>query len=108
MTSRMTMIFEESYTKRPLNSFFFLAFCGVIYQNLLHIRVFIAVSTMQLEGTFSSILSKDRCILPLKQVVTVHRRIHISVKWHLTSYYQQSAAEVGAFRLRLIASQVDA
>jgi len=33
--------------KRSLN-FFFLAFCGVIYQNLLHRRVYIAVSSSKL------------------------------------------------------------
>jgi len=33
--------------KRSLN-FFFLAFCGVIYQNLLHRQVYIAVSSSKL------------------------------------------------------------
>jgi len=41
MTSRMTM--RIAVLKRPLN-FFFWAFCGVIYQNLLLKRVHIAVS----------------------------------------------------------------
>jgi len=45
MTSRMTMISEKTaILKRPLN-FFFLAFCSLIYQNLLHKGVYIAVSS---------------------------------------------------------------
>jgi len=47
MTSRMTMISEEwLILKRPLE-LFFLAFCGVINQNVLHRRVYIAVSSLK-------------------------------------------------------------
>jgi len=42
--------------KRSLN--FFLAFCGVIYQNLLHRRVYIAVSS-------SELLFRQLCEKPL-------------------------------------------
>jgi len=45
MTSRMTMISGNSQRiiilKKPLNSYF-VAFCGLIYQNLLHRQVYIA------------------------------------------------------------------
>jgi len=47
MTPRMAMISRNNrritiHLQRPLN-FYFLAFCGVIYQNLLHRWVYIAV-----------------------------------------------------------------
>jgi len=44
MTSHMTNSRRISILKRPLN-FYFLAFCCVIYQHLLHKRVYIAVSS---------------------------------------------------------------
>jgi len=44
MTSHMTNSRRISILKRPLNCYF-LAFCSVIYQNLLHRRVYIAVSS---------------------------------------------------------------
>jgi len=44
MMSHMTNSQRISILKRPLN-FYFLAFCCVIYQNLLHRRVYIAISS---------------------------------------------------------------
>ena len=58
--------------ERRLN-LFFLAFCGIICQNLLHMRVYIAVSSWKL--LFSSILWKTRCISPLshsKPIIHFH------------------------------------
>jgi len=46
MTSPMTISGNSqriTTLKRPLN-FYFLAFCGIFYQHLLHRRVYIAVS----------------------------------------------------------------
>ena len=51
-----------SILKRPLN-FYVLAFCCVIYQNLLHRRIYIAVS---------SNFVKNRCISPLKHMNRVN------------------------------------
>jgi len=62
MTSCITIWFpKNSYTKRPLN--FFLAFCGVIYRNFIHIQVYIAVSSLKL--LFIDFV-KNRCISPLR------------------------------------------
>jgi len=62
MTSHMTNSRRISILKRPLN-FYFLAFCCVIYQNLLHRRVYIAVSSWKL--LFINFV-KNRCISPLR------------------------------------------
>jgi len=61
MTSHMTISRRISILKRPLN-FYFLAFCCVIYQSLLHRRVYIAVSSWKL--LFINFV-KNRCISPL-------------------------------------------
>jgi len=61
MTSHMTNSRRISILKRPLN-FYFLAFGCIIYQNLLHIRVYIAVSSSKL--LFINFV-KNRCISPL-------------------------------------------
>jgi len=61
MTSRMTMSRRITIQKRPLN-FYLLAFCGIIYQNLLHRQVYIAVSSQKL--LFINFL-KSCCMLPL-------------------------------------------
>jgi len=45
---------KNNYTKMPLNVYF-LAFCSVIYQNLLHRRVYIVVI---LETTFHQFCEK--------------------------------------------------
>jgi len=47
---------------RPLK-LFFLAFCGIIYQTLLHRRVYIAKAA---RNYFFINLAKNRCISPLK------------------------------------------
>jgi len=61
MTSHMTISRRISILKRPLN-FYFLAFCCVIYQSLLHRRVYIAASSWKL--LFINFV-KNRCISPL-------------------------------------------
>ena len=55
--------------KGSLN-FFFLAFCGVIYQNLLHRRVYIAVSSLKL-------LFRQFCEKPLH--ITFNRLHHVFI-----------------------------
>jgi len=62
MTSYMTNRRRISILKRPLNVYF-LSFCGVIYQNLLDRRVYIAVSSYKL--LFINFV-ENRCISPLK------------------------------------------
>jgi len=53
--------------KRPIN-LYFLAFYGIIYQNMLHRRVYIAVSIWKL---LLMKLVKNRCISPLSMKSTV-------------------------------------
>jgi len=57
--------------KRSLN-FFFLAFCGVIYQNLLHRRVYVAVSS-------SKLLFRQFCQKPLH--ITFKLTSSLQIAW---------------------------
>ena len=83
MTSHMMMISGNSRRiiklRRPLN-FYFLAFCGVIYQNLLHRQVY---CSKQLETTFHQ-FCENHCISPLMEsarqpVKTAALALHLNI-----------------------------
>ena len=59
--------------KRPIN-LYFLAFCGKIYQNLLHRQVYIAVSSQKLLLISQA---KNCCISPLSQLHRVHALLRL-------------------------------